>query len=244
MRIAKLKMKYNKVSIIIPVYNEEKYVEKLIKIVDSQRLPLKKELIIVDDYSTDNTRKILKKLEKKYKIIYHKKNGGKGTAVRTGLRHASGDIFIVQDADLEYDPSEYNKLLNPILDYQTQVVYGSRFKSGSGHLKENDHLTYLFHRLGNKFLTGLTNILFFSSLTDMETCYKLFTREVYNKILPLRASRFDLEPELTAKILKRKFKIKEIPIRYHSRDFNEGKKITWKDGVKAVYYLFKYRIID
>lgn len=237
-------MEYKKVSIIIPVYNEEKYVEKLIELVDSQELPLKKEIVIVDDYSKDSTRKILKKLEKKYKIIYHKKNGGKGRAVRTGLENSTGDIIIIQDADLEYDPKEYNKLIKPILNKKTKVVYGSRFKSGQGHLKENNHITYIFHWVGNKFLTELTNLLFFERLTDMETCYKIFTREVYNKILPLRASRFDLEPELTAKILKKGFKIIEIPIKYHSRDFTEGKKITWKDGVKAAFYLLKYRITN
>ncbi len=241
-----------KLSIVIPVYNEEKTLLELLKKVESVRMPffsgqvIEKEIILVDDCSKDKSREILKELEKtgKYKILYHKVNGGKGRALRTGFEHATGDMIIIQDADLEYDPNDYPRLMKPILEGKTQVVYGSRFKSGKGKLKENMHLTYLLHSVGNWGLTMLTNVLFFTRLTDMETCYKLFTRKVLKKIGTLRAQRFDFEPELTAKILKRGFKIKEIPIRYYSRDFDEGKKITWIDGVKAFWYLLKYRFID
>ena len=163
--------------------------------------------------------------------------------MRTGFRHATGDILIVQDADLEYEPADYPYLLAPILAGKTSVVYGSRFKSKKGRLKQS-HLTYFVHAVGNWGLTKTTNILFWTKLTDMETCYKVFTRDVLKKVGRLRAQRFDFEPELTAKILKRGFKIIEVPIRYYSRDFEEGKKITWIDGVKAAFYILKYRFVD
>jgi glycosyltransferase involved in cell wall biosynthesis len=240
------KKDFKKLSIVIPVYNEERYLKKIIAKVESQKIPLKKEIILVDDCSKDKTGNILRQLEKtrKYKIYYHKINGGKGTAVRTGLSHATGDIILIQDADLEYSPKDYPKLLKPILDNSTSVVYGSRFKSKKGNLKENRHFTYMLHAFGNWFLTSLTNVLFLSRLTDMETCYKVFTKEVYEKIPKLKATRFDLEPEITAKIRKTGYKITEVSVDYFSRDFNEGKKITWKDGVKAVYYLLKYRFFN
>jgi glycosyltransferase involved in cell wall biosynthesis len=238
-------MPNRKVSVIIPVFNEKSTIGELLRKVDAVKLPnLEKEVIIVDDCSTDGTREILKKMENRYRIIYHDVNKGKGSAVRTGLAAATGDIIIIQDADLEYDPRDYGRLLKPILDGETQVVYGSRFMSLKGHLKENDHFTYMMHYMGNKILTILTNILYGSCLTDMETCYKVFTRKVLEDIQPLKARRFDLEPELTAKILKRGHKIKEVPATYYSRDFHEGKKITWKDGVKAAYYMMRYRITD
>lgn len=235
-----------KLSIIIPVYNEARSIKEILEKVKNQDTGIEKEIIVVDDCSTDGTRQILKeqKKDKSLKVIFQNKNGGKGTAVRAGLANATGNILLIQDADLEYDPAEYPLLLRPIIEGKAQVVYGSRFKSGSGHLKENNHPTYIIHLLGNKFLTILTNLLYFSSLTDMETCYKVFTRKVYEGILPLNATRFDLEPEITAKILKKKFRIKEVPISYYSRDFLEGKKITWKDGLKAMYCLIKYRIFD
>jgi glycosyltransferase involved in cell wall biosynthesis len=237
---------FSTLSIIIPVYNEKKYLKKILAKVDLQKISLEKDIILVDDCSTDGTRKILEQLEKrrKYKIYYHKKNGGKGTAVRTGLSHATGDVIIIQDSDLEYSPSDYPKLLKPILDHKTSVVYGSRFKSTKGDLKKNQHFIYMVHAFGNWFLTLLTNVLFFSRLSDMETCYKVFTMEVYRKMPKLRATRFDLEPDITAKILKTGYKITEVPINYFSRDFKEGKKITWRDGVKAVYHLFRYRFFN
>jgi len=241
-----------KLSIVIPVYNEEKTLLKILKKVEAVRLPkvggkeIQKEIILVDDCSKDKSRDILAELEKKkkYKVMYHKVNGGKGRALRTGFSGVTGDIILIQDADLEYDPEDYPKLLIPILQRKTKVVYGSRFKSPNGKFKENMHLTYTLHSIGNWGLTAMTNMLFFTKLTDMETCYKVFTRGVLKKVGKLRAQRFDFEPELTAKILKKGFKIKEVPIRYYSRDFDEGKKITWKDGVKALWYILKYRFVD
>lgn len=238
-----------KLSIIIPVYNEEKTLLKLLKKVESVELPyfrekkIEKEIILVDDCSKDKSREILKKIEKKHKVLYHKKNMGKGTALRTGLKHITGDIILIQDADLEYNPEDYPKLIKPLLEGKTKVVYGSRFKSKKGHLKKRN-LTYMLHCVGNWGLTLITSILFFTKLTDMETCYKVFTKEVLNKIGKLRAKRFDFEPEITAKILKKGFKIKEVPIDYYSRDFSEGKKITWRDGVKAAWFIIKYRFVD
>ncbi len=238
-----------KLSIIIPVYNEEKTLLKILKKVENVKLPLingkeiEKEIILVDDCSKDKSREILKKIEKKHKVLYHKVNMGKGTALRTGFEHATGDIILIQDADLEYNPEDYPKLIRPIIENKTKVVYGSRFKSKKGHLKKK-HLTYMFHSLGNWGLTLITSILFFTKLTDMETCYKVFTKEVLEKVGKLRARRFDFEPEITAKILKRGFKIKEVPIKYYSRDFSEGKKITWKDGIKAAWFIFMYRFVD
>jgi len=240
-----------KLSVIIPVYNEEKTIKEILKRVEKVKLPkhkgkeISKEIVIVDDFSKDSSRKILDSLikNKKYKIILLDKNHGKGGALRVGLAHATGDIFLIQDADLEYYPEEYPKLLKPILEGEFQVVYGSRFKSKKGHLKQNP-LTYMLHVAGNAGLTLLTNIFYSTNLTDMETCYKVFTRKAFKKIGKLKAKRFDFEPEITAKFLKKGFEIKEIPINYYSRSFKEGKKITWKDGVKAAFYLIKYRITD
>jgi len=238
-----------KLSIIIPVYNEEKTLLKLLKKVEEVNLPsfkgkiIEKEIILVDDCSKDKSREILRGIEKKHKVFYHKENMGKGAALRTGFEHITGDIILVQDADLEYNPEDYPKLIKPILEGKTKVVYGSRFKSKKGNLKKM-HLTYMLHSVGNWGLTLITSILFFTKLTDMETCYKVFTKEVLNKIGKLRARRFDFEPEITAKILKRGFKIKEVPINYYSRDFSEGKKITWKDGIKAIWFIIKYRFVN
>jgi dolichol-phosphate mannosyltransferase len=228
-----------KLSIIIPVYNEEKTLLEIIKKVESIKLPnIEKEIIIIDDYSTDSSKDILKELEKsnKYKIFYHKTNQGKGAALRTGFKNSSGDIILIQDADLEYDPNDYIRLLEPILNKETKVVYGSRLTKTKKHM-------YSLHHFGNWFLTFLTNILYSSHLTDMETCYKVFTKEVLSS-MTLKAKRFDFEPEITAKILKKGYKIKEIPISFHGRHFEEGKKITWVDGLKAMYYLLKYRFLD
>lgn len=229
---------YKKLSILIPVYNEESTIKEVLKRVQSVPTPpLKKEIIIVDDFSTDNTRETLKRMDgNNVKIFFHKKNMGKGSAIRTALKHATGDIIIIQDADLEYSPEEYPKLLKPILDKKTKVVYGSRFT-------KKHKAKYKLYYLGNLFLTFMTNLIFNSNITDMETCYKVFTKDIINKI-KLRAKRFDLEPEITAKILKNRYKIIEVPISYQCRDIEEGKKITWKDGVLALYYLFKYRFTD
>jgi glycosyltransferase involved in cell wall biosynthesis len=232
------------ISIIIPIYNEEKTLDKIIKKILNVKLPFDKEIILIDDGSSDKSRNIIKRYSKRknFTIILNDKNEGKGAAVISGLKASKGNILLIQDADLEYNPNDYPKLLEPILSSKSKVVYGSRFKSGRGHLKK-DKFTYNLHSFGNKFLTFATNLLFFSKLTDMETCYKVFTREVYDK-LNLKSKRFEFEPEITAKILKNGFKITEVPISYYSRGFSEGKKITIIDGLKALYYIIKFRIID
>jgi len=220
-------------SVVMPVFNEENTLEKIVKRV--QAVPVEKEIIIVDDGSSDGTREILKKLalQDNIKVFLHKKNKGKGAALSTGLKHVSGDYVIFQDADLEYHPEEYTQLLEPILKGDADVVYGSRFK-GSGR-------AFLFwHKAGNIFLNFITNLLYNSTLTDMETCYKMFRRDVIDGIT-IRSNRFNVEPEITAKILKRGYKVYEVPISYSGRDFAEGKKITWRDGFSALWTLIKYR---
>jgi len=224
-----------KLSVVIPVYNERTTLLEIVNRVKS--VPLDKEIILVDDYSTDGTRDLLRQLEKDgAKVFYHERNMGKGAALRTGFQHASGDFVIVQDADLEYDPGEYPKLLQPLLDGRADVVYGSRF-SGKRH-----NMTFL-HNLGNQFLTLMTNILFQTSITDMETCYKLFPRKTIQSI-QIVSNRFNFEPEITAKLLKRRLRIVEVPISYAGRSFQQGKKITWRDGFSAIWTLVKFRFRD
>ena len=230
-----------RLSVIIPVYNEDKYISKVVSKVNRVKLKnVTKEVIIVDDFSNDNTRKILSGLKgKRIKKFFHNKNNGKGAAIRTGLRHSTGDIILIQDADMEYDPKEYAKLLKPIIENKSGVVYGSRIEAIRKNLKN----MYKLHFFGNLLLTVVTNILYGSKITDMETGYKAFRREIiYN--LNLKAKRFDFEPEVTAKILKKGYNIKEVPINFTGRKFEEGKKITWKDGLKALFYLIKYRFTD
>ncbi len=225
-------------SIIIPVYNEEKTLLQLLKKVQAVKLlGLKKQIIIVNDGSTDKTSRLLKNLKVPGgMILQHDHNRGKGAAIRTAIPHTTGDIVIIQDADLEYDPADYKTVLAPILDGSADVVYGSRFKGV--------HRAFLFwHYVGNKFLTFLTNILYDTVLTDMETCYKAFRGEIIRSLL-LRSNRFDFEPEVTAKVLKRGCKLFEVPISFHGRGFEEGKKITWRDGVVALYCLIRYRFMD
>ncbi|OGL44268.1 MAG: glycosyl transferase [Candidatus Schekmanbacteria bacterium RBG_16_38_11] len=225
-----------KISVVIPVYNEKATILDLIKKVES--VNLEKEIILVDDCSTDGTREILKSLgDNKYKIFFQEKNSGKGAALRTGFDHVTGDIVIVQDADLEYDPNEYGRLIEPILHGKADVVFGSRFLAGP-------HRVHLFwHYLGNKMLTTLSNIFTNLNLTDMETCYKVFKAEIL-KSLNLKSNRFGFEPEFTAKIAKRKYRIYEVPISYYGRDYSEGKKITWKDGIIAIWCIIRYRLMD
>lgn len=202
---------------------------------------LEKELIVVDDGSTDGTRDILSALDAaKYsaRIFFHEKNQGKGAALRTGQGHASGDIIMIQDADLEYSPTEYPELLKPILEGRADVVYGSRLSGG-----KTTRAFKFTHLMGNKFLSLLTNILYDCTLTDMETCYKVFRAEVFKKV-KIKSNRFEFEPEITAKVLKQGVRIYELPISYYGRDYTEGKKITWKDGFGAIWALLRYRFLD
>ncbi len=228
-------------SIIIPAYNEKDTILEVIKKVNETQISgADKEIIIVDDASNDGTRDLLDKLNaRNIRVISHKKNMGKGAAVRTGFAHSKGDVVVIQDADLEYDPADFGRMIPYILDGSYKVVFGSRFMRKH---KAKYHIYYL----GNLFLSLLTRVIYLRKITDMETCYKMFTREVLEKIQKrkLRARGFDFEPEITAKIIKSGYKIKEIPIWYKCRNFNEGKKISWKDGVKAAYYLIKYRLLD
>ncbi|CAI2719401.1 glycosyltransferase family 2 protein [Nitrospina watsonii] len=224
-----------KISVVIPVYNEQNTVRQLIDRV--QATPYDKEIVLVDDYSTDGTRDILKEYETKdgFLVVYHDKNRGKGAALRTGFKNLTGDVIIVQDADLEYDPAEYGVLLGPILDGRADVVYGSRFLSGP------HRVLFFWHYVGNKVLTTLSNMFTNLNLTDMETCYKVFTRKVLDS-LTLKCDRFGFEPEFTSKIARKNFRIYEVPISYSGRDYSEGKKINWKDGVAAIWFIIKFRL--
>ena len=226
------------VDIVIPVYNEEKTIENILEILENTDFcGLHKNFIIVDDCSTDATREILKKYEKKYTIVYKEKNGGKGSAVCEGFKAAKGDIVIIQDADLEYNPSDYAPLLKLIIDGNADVAYGSRFLGTP--FKDFMFLSYV----ANKFLTFLTNLLYGTKLTDMETCYKAMKREFVNG-MNIKSNKFDLEPEITAKLVKKGAKIKELPIKYNARSYQDGKKITCKDGLMAIRALFYYRFFD
>jgi len=228
-----------KLSILIPVYNEAPTLREILARVRAVPLDIEKEIIVVDDGSTDGSREILRQEETAgdLRIFYHERNQGKGAAVRTAIIQATGDILLIQDADLEYDPREYPNLLQPILEGRADVVYGSRFLGGPRKAM------FFTHMLGNKLLTLVTNILFDTILSDMETCYKVFRAEVVKQI-PLRSRRFEFEPEVTAKILKRGYRIYEVPISYTGREYEEGKKITWRDGLLALWTLLKYRLVD
>ncbi len=234
-----------KLSIVIPVYNEERFVEAILeKVIAAKVDGIEKEVIVVDDFSTDGTREKLSKIKgKNIKVVFHGDNKGKGGAVKTGIQHAAGDIILFQDADLEYDPNDYGRILQPIIDSRASVVYGSRFAGKSLRMIGHGRLVLPTHFLGNKILTLLTNILYGHSLTDMETGYKAFRVEII-KNLKLDANRFDMEPEITARLLKKGVRIHEVPINYFARDFAEGKKITWKDGIRAAWCLIKFRFVD
>ncbi len=225
-----------KVSVVIPVYNEKNTLREIVGRVHAVDLGLEKEIIIVDDASTDGSREILRELTlSELKISYHSVNKGKGAAIKSGIEVSSGDIIIIQDADLEYDPAEYPKLLKPILEDKAEVVYGSRFVGGDSH-----RVMYFWHYAGNKILTTLSNMFTNLNLTDMETGYKVFKAEVLKKIR-LEEDRFGFEPEVTAKIAKNKCRVYEVGISYYGRTYEEGKKIGWKDGIRALYCIVKYR---
>lgn len=225
-------------SVIIPVYNEAGTIVQIVRKVTEA--PYQKEIIIVDDGSSDGTKELLKNLEEtggipNLKILFHEKNRGKGAAIRTALKIASGDIVLIQDADLEYDPVEYPNLLAPILEGKADVVYGSRFLGGP------HRVFYFWHYIGNKLITLLSNMLTDLNLTDMETGYKVFRREALEGIR-IESNDFGFEPEITAKVAKRKLRIYEVPISYYGRGYEEGKKITWIDGVKAIFAILKYNL--
>ncbi len=253
------------VSVVIPVYNERATIEEILRRVQESpsrrrmsETPLRKEIIVVDDASTDGTRDWLRGVEEKrgqgitevevmdgstklrienIRIFLQEKNGGKGAALRRGFAEAAGDIILVQDADLEYDPEDYPKLLAPIIDGRADVVYGSRFLGGP------QRVHYFWHYVGNKFLTLLSDMFSNLKLTDMETCYKVFRKEVLANIR-LKSNRFGFEPEITAKISKGNWRVYEVPISYSGRTYEEGKKITWRDGLRALWYIVRYSLFD
>jgi glycosyltransferase involved in cell wall biosynthesis len=245
-----------KISVVIPVYNERAFIEEILLRV--QAVPLNKEIIVIDDGSTDGTRSLLQELAKaqgegrreipvqegrailsihNIRFLFQEQNRGKGAALRRGFEAATGDVILVQDADLEYDPQDYGKLLTPIFDGRADVVYGSRFLGGP------QRVHYFWHYAGNKFLTLLSDMLTNLKLTDMETCYKVFRREVISQI-KLKSDRFGFEPECTAKIAKGNWRIYEVPISYSGRTYADGKKITWRDGFSTLWYILRYNLFD
>ncbi|TFG81583.1 MAG: glycosyltransferase family 2 protein [Erysipelotrichales bacterium] len=227
-----------KLYVVMPVFNEVRTIEEIVARVQSA--PFEKEIVIIDDCSTDGTVDLLRKIadqSENIKVFYHDRNRGKGAALRTGVTQVKGDIVIIQDADLEYDPREYPKILEPILDGRADVVYGSRFLGGP------HRVMFFWHYVGNQFLTLLSNMLSNVNLTDMETCYKAFRKEVL-KDLTLKSDRCGFEPEFTLKVAKRKFRIYEVPISYSGRTYEEGKKINWKDGVAAIFSIIRFRFFD
>jgi glycosyltransferase involved in cell wall biosynthesis len=231
--------KIRKLSVIVPVYNERNTVVEVVRRMRAVELPdgIEREIIVVDDGSTDGTRDVLRQLgDSTVRVVAHEHNRGKGAAVRTGLALANGDYVLIQDADLEYDPDDWPRLIAPVLRGRARAVYGSRFTGERRNM-------LLLHWIGNRMLSLVTNVLFNSTLSDMETCYKLVDRSLLSD-LGLRSDRFDIEPEITAKILKRGIRIYEVPISYTGREFDEGKKITWRDGFAALWTLVKFRFGD
>ncbi len=249
-----------KLSVVVPVYNERDTIHEILRRILA--VPIPKEVILIDDFSKDGTRDELSKIEKQWsdprldsgdpaaerpaepplntvRVVYHDRNRGKGAALRTGFAHVTGTVVIVQDADLEYDPAEYPQLIAPIIDGRADVVFGSRF------IGETHRVLLFWHYLGNKLLTTLSNMFTGLNLTDMETCYKVFRREAIDAIAPtLKSDRFGFEPEVTAKVAKRGLRIYELPVSYSGRDYSEGKKITWKDGLQALWCIIRFRFGD
>ncbi len=225
-----------KLSVIVPCFNEEKTICSLLDAVKKSNIN-DLEIIVIDDYSNDGTREILRNInDKLIKVFFHDKNKGKGAALRTGFSKATGDICIVQDADLEYDPQEYPLIIDPIIKDKADVVFGSRFQGGRPH-----RVVYFWHRLGNGFLTLLSNFFTDLNLSDMETCYKAFRTNVI-KSIDIVENRFGFEPEITAKVSKMNLRIYEVGISYYGRTYDEGKKIGWKDGIRAIYCIFRYNL--
>jgi glycosyltransferase involved in cell wall biosynthesis len=225
---------FKTLSVLVPVFNEEATLRQVLDRIRAVELPLGLEIVIVNDASSDGTSRVLAELDDpRIKVFTHPENQGKGAALRTGLAEVTGDIVLVQDADLEYDPNDWPSLLAPIMEGKTSVVYGSRFSG------DNDNMSRL-HWIGNKFLTVTTTVLYATKLTDMETCYKCFDRRVLEPIHVV-SNRFDFEPEITAKVLRQGYRIYEVPISYQGREFDEGKKITWRDGFAALKALVKFR---
>ncbi|MDQ1478341.1 MAG: hypothetical protein QOE62_3570 [Actinomycetota bacterium] len=231
--------KLRKLSVIVPVFNERNTLVEILRRMRAVELPdgIESEIIVVDDGSSDGTRDVLRQLgDSTVRVVMHDVNRGKGAAVRTGFKHATGEFILVQDADLEYDPEDWPKLLAPVLRGRARVVYGSRFTGERRNM-------LLLHWIGNRFLSLTTNVLYNTTLSDMETCYKLLDRSLIED-LQLQSNKFDIEPEITAKVLKRGVRIYEVPISYSGREFDEGKKITWRDGFSALWTLVKYRFRD
>lgn len=226
-----------KLSVVVPVFNEKQWIRELVRRVEE--VPIPKEIILIDDFSTDGTREILKEYEAKgHRVIYQPVNKGKGAALREGFQHATGDLVIVQDADLEYDPAEYPRLIQPIIENRADVVFGSRF------IGESHRVLYYWHSVANRMLTTLSNMFTNLNLTDMETCYKVFRREVIQGI-KLKSNRFGFEPEVTAKIAKaKKWRVYEVPISYSGRTYEEGKKIGFKDAVQAFFTIIRYWLFN